>query len=417
MKRSRLGALSLFAVVAGLLLPDLSAPQTAETNSFLWVSDVHLDPAPETKDTSQRLFNSVVEELAREAPQTQFMVVTGDILPHRNLGKEGALALFRRVAAQFQGVMGGRSVLFTLGNNDSYCGDYKLQPNGPFLADTAATITKMLGELADGETERDWKSWGSYSVRLPDRVLRSVQIIAFNTVFFSPRYHNTCGMEKDEEVAHGEMNWLRRKLNEAKGKSVWLIYHIPPGIDGFATGENASITKMWTQAYTDEFEQILRDYSGTVKISLAAHEHMDDFRLIDHSLILLAPAISPNHRQNPALRVVSYTSGGELSDATTYYLSNLTAFRNGQPPEWKRYSVSENWHSGRLDYADFKNLFDEVNAHPDEQQKWVKQYSVYSSELSEENNRRFRELFCAAGTIDDSEYKECRKSSMTEPSR
>ena len=83
-------------------------------------------------------------------------------------------------------------MLPTLGNDDSYCGDYMIEPVGPFLKMFAAAWEPLI-------------SPGQTSGRLPEHVLagrllhdgparaRRIRLVVLNSVFFSVNYENACG--------------------------------------------------------------------------------------------------------------------------------------------------------------------------------------------------------------------------------
>jgi sphingomyelin phosphodiesterase acid-like 3 len=435
----------LLAILAG------AARLPSSRNQFLWVSDVHFDPTPDMgltdllaktdaenwtnvlavspfgQDTRWPLFASAVAAMREKAPDAQFMIVTGDVLAHELREKFEKTAIdhsdeafrsfttktFEFVSKQLQSAIPGKPVLFTLGNNDSNCGDYYLEPHGPFLRDTADTVMKMLGPLADDSARSDWTSLGTYSVRHP--ALERVRIIALNSTFFSAKYENACVTDSASDPGRDEMDWLADKLARAneRREKVWLMFHIAPGIDGYATahpkggGPDKPIVEMWKPKYTNQFQQLLEKYPDVVKISLAGHEHMDDFRLIDHSLVLLVPGLSPVVNQNPAFRVGTYTSGGELADAATYYLTNLNTF-GGQNAAWQaEYSFGEKWGMKRLDYQSFEKLFHAVEENPAARTAWMNSYGVSRPEGHSITPETFPWLFCAAGNANDSGFQSC----------
>jgi hypothetical protein len=114
-------------------------------------------------------------------------------------------------------------------------------------------------------------------------------VLSANTVFLSARYRNACGSPGDADPGQATLAWLEAELSAAKQSQehVWLVYHIPPGIDGYATFRQgacpATIIPMWDQAYAEPFYALLRCYADTVVASFAGHTHMDDFRLIGDS--------------------------------------------------------------------------------------------------------------------------------------
>jgi sphingomyelin phosphodiesterase acid-like 3 len=197
------------------------------------------------------------------------------------------------------------------GNDDSYCGNYQLQPQGQFLADTLAILRALVGALASLGFDRNWMSYGNYSVTVP-----GLRMIFPNTVFFSANYHNGCGSAADADPGSATLAWLETELAAAERaqQRVWLVYHIPPGVDGFTTLRRGScpdaIIPMWRQTYAEAFYALTRRYSDTIVASFAGHIHMDDFRLLGgdngyYGFVLITPALSPIYGQNPAFRTVT----------------------------------------------------------------------------------------------------------------
>lgn len=441
---------------SGLFLSFLAGTAPATSHEFLWLSDVHFDPtvnaslvdklaaadvsewaqilnsapgAPSKfgQDTNWPLFASAILGMKKAASHAQFIVVTGDVFGHKLRERFNDSATdhddeaFQRfttktfdfVAAQLESIAPGRPVLFTLGNNDGECGDYKLQPYGPFLRSTSATITRMLGAVGDKDSEVDWADAGNYDVANP--ALPRARIIALNSVFLSAKYQNTCGASGDSEPATDQLRWLASRLAQAKSRNenVWLIFHIPPGIDGYATshpkgGGEKTIVPMWSPAYTQQFEDLLQQYPDTVTISLAGHEHTDDFRLIDHSLVLLAPALSPVVEQNPAFRMVQFDADVTLKNATTYYLSNLDEFDTGTEALWKpEYNFVQAWGMGKLDFPHFEKLNHDIETNPERRAQWEKLYTVSHPEGNGITNQTFPWIFCAAANMSDTVFHAC----------
>jgi sphingomyelin phosphodiesterase acid-like 3 len=161
-----------------------------------------------------------------------------------------------------------------------------------------------------------------------------IRILSINTNFFSVRYRNACGSPDDPDPARATLTWLEGRLAAAEQarEHVWLLYHIPPGIDGYATFRQGScpgtIIPMWKEAYAEPFLALLRRYAGTVVASFAGHTHMDDFRVIGdaggrYAFALITPVVSPIFGQNPAFHTLAYDSQGGILDHTTHDLTNL----------------------------------------------------------------------------------------------
>src|SRR5262249_41065842 len=114
---------------------------------------------------------------------------------------------------------------------------------------------------------------------------------------------------------------------------VWLLMHIPPGLDSFATAasvrQNGPPVPLWQPELTSRFLQLVRTYQGTIQASFASHMHRDDFRVIRLDgkpafFSKIASSISPIYGNNPGFYVVQYErETGLVQDYQMYYLTNL----------------------------------------------------------------------------------------------
>ena len=424
---------------------------------FLWISDLHFNPVADPKivdalaeaeiaawprilgapgaqkfsgfgqDTNWALLASSFEAMRKAAPDLQFTVVTGDLLVHRFRDKFQAAAAkhddeaYRRftlktlqfVAAQLAAAAPGKPILVALGNNDNDCGDYALQPGGAFLRDGSASIRQLLGSAGSDAAAKDWAALGSYSAPIPG--LRQRRAVVLNSVYFSARYQNGCGTA-DSSPAADEMHWLEKQLAEAKAhkEKVWLLFHIAPGLDGYATAHRhdgaSAAAPMWKPVYTEQFRNLMTQYRETIIISLAGHEHVDDFRLIGGALVQMTPGVSPVVGQNPAFRVASYRKDGVISDEATYYLANLSQTAQGEAAEWKlEYEFAKTWGARQVDFASFQKLSREIESKPEVRQRWTELYSVSGADETELTKKTFAPLFCATGNVTDAEFQVCLK--------
>ncbi len=195
-------------------------------------------------------------------------------------------------------------VMFALGNADSYLG---LVPEPSFLKQNADTFyTKFVKDTVN-QTEflTTFKSGGYYSA---EPAGSNVMVVALNTPMFVPYLE---GFEQNAVTA--ELNWFDAKLAAAKavGKKVWLLMHVPPGADIYTTatkdfkgGQTSTATMMWEPAYQTTFLQIVEKYPGLIAMTLAAHTHMDEFRVYSPGNVLeITPSITPYFGNNPGFRV------------------------------------------------------------------------------------------------------------------
>ena len=465
-------ALLLVLLVAGGLTAQV-AGHPADTK-FLLVSDFHFNPmadpalvsdlaaadpaqwesildrtAPAAfsqygSDTNWWLLKSALDQFPVTLPHPTFIMVTGDLLAHefpatyRNVThdfdqqhyREFVLKTVEFLAMQLQRRFPGTKMLITPGNNDNDCGDYTIEANGAFLNDTAP----IAREVAAGDEEfvSTWKALGSFNVTHP--ALPGVRIISLNSIFLSNKYRALSSRQGCAPVsstaASDLMAWLERSLaaSAQANQKVWLVFHIPPGIDGYASSTSSgsqshdgaanpdtcgnSIVPMWLPEWTTQFHALLAKYHSTILASFAGHTHSDDFRLIgppgsEREFVLINPAISPVYKQNPGFRVVSYDSDGSVTDQSTYYLANLKSASRKSPGRWKReYTFTQKWKARELNTSSLGNLYSQVSTHEKVRDTWLRLYAVSGpAETSEKSIARG--LYCAVEALDVASYKAC----------
>lgn len=450
----RIFAWSRFAASL-LLLPALSS--AAE---FLWLSDIHFDPLADPKivdqlaaaepaqwmaildtgsgkfpsygsDTSWPLLSSVLEASEKVQPKAAFTMVTGDLLAHHlrerfnriaAVHDDAAFRSFVRKSVEFLSLQlkqlsPGRPVLAALGNNDDECGDYALQPDGPFLHDTAKPIADLAG-LSDSDS---YARYGVYSIRNP--AVKHQRIIVLNTGFFSSRYRDLCGHGKGDPGAE-ELAWLADELREAQShhEKVWLVYHIPPGVDSYTTSHPAGpsipppVMLLWKDSYQAKFLSLLTQYSNVVGPNFAGHIHADDFRLLAGSaasspFVMEAPPVSPITGQNPTFRVVQFDSHGQLLDQSTYYLKNFTETAANTPADWElEYDFNTEWKLRGLNADSYSQLNAQIDSSPEAAARWALLYGASNAAAASLTLASFRQYYCAIANLSASSYQACVSS-------
>jgi sphingomyelin phosphodiesterase acid-like 3 len=399
--------------------------------------------SPWGQDTNWWLLQSTLNAMRATEPNPAVVMITGDLLAH---GFPAAYAkavhdsnrqhyrafVFKTVAflALELGKRFGQSqILLTPGNNDNECGDYDIEADGPFLKDTAKLARKLA--RVGGRFDRDWKALGSYTVQ--PRAIRGVRIVSVNSVFFSNKYQAASFAEGcspvDSAAATQTFTWLESNLAQAgrANEKVWLMLHIPPGIDGYATMMQyrrmsaaastedlcrKAIVPIWKPVWTTLFERVTADFQTTITATFAGHTHTDDFRLLPNhgtggGFVLIDPPVSPIYGQNPAFRVVSFESDARLADQSTYYLTNLQAARSDVLGIWTReYSFAEAWQTRSLDSRSLTNIYDRIKSDPQARAQWLNFLDVSSSHDPVPANG-VQTLDCAIANLDLSGYQAC----------
>jgi sphingomyelin phosphodiesterase acid-like 3 len=444
-----------------------AAPAPAVAGQVLVMSDLHFDPMadpglvdqlaavePEQwsavldsssdrslgrygRDSNWMLLRSALQHMAETLPKPGFVLISGDFLAHgfrqefdaaAKDHSDAAYRIFVRKTMQFLGLQLEQNfpatpILPALGNNDEECGDYQLQPGGPFLADTLPILRRLVGTAGGQGFDRDWKGYGNYTARAG-----GIRVLSTNTNFLSIHYRNACGSSADGDPAKATLAWLEAELAAAKEaqERVWLVYHIPPGIDGFATLRRGAcpdtMIPMWDQTHAAAFLALLKRYADTVAAGFAGHTHMDDFRLIGdadgrYGFALITPAVSPIFGQNPAFRTVVYDTQGGILDQTTYDLTNLpqATAAGGVSPEWRaEYTFTRQWSLPRVDLPSLDRLYSLITDAPAQREQWHRIFPgsspVYWAPFSGESEQlaqAVRAFRCASGNLAPSDYGQC----------
>jgi len=235
---------------------------------------------------------------------------------------------------QVRSTVGDIPVMFAVGNSDSYIGAL---PEPSFLSNTAELYyTQFLNGTVDHQTFINTFTSGGYYSAEPAGT--NLMVIGLNTVMFNYDFGDTL-----KSAVDAELDWFDSQLAQAKaaGKKVWLLMHIPPGADKYSTAQSVdsnghitTATMMWNQDYQKSFMQKLSKYPGTIALTLAAHTHMDEYRIMSPNNVLeITPAIAPYFGNNPAFKI--FTFSHDTLKATDYRILNYDLATN--PEQFNSY--------------------------------------------------------------------------------
>jgi len=301
-------------------------------------ADTHISGYRE--ETNYRLLVSTFERMYYTCPFPDFILFSGDLLAHnfRSTFAQFASTGFEEfvgktlsfISWQLGQFFPSTQVLFTLGNNDAY-DVYLIAPDDSFLHNTAAIY--YHGYLRESRRyEAAFKATflqgGQYTIRA--RAAGLPRVVAINSVFFS-------ASNPWPAAGWRQLEWLRVQLEKARRnrERVWLITHIPPGVDVRSTLQNPdTISRYWdvqhrnrrSQTFLDRFMELSEDFSGEIAGVFSGHTHMDHFRLVLNekdratAFVHITPALSPQYGNNPAFQLMSYDAATlDLLDVITYY--------------------------------------------------------------------------------------------------
>ncbi|MCP5001939.1 MAG: hypothetical protein GY933_25210 [Hyphomicrobiales bacterium] len=385
-------------------------------------------------DTNHALLASSLEAFAKNAAEADFAIVVGDFLSHK-FAKKAAAALGVAstddkvrslaekttifVADSLSRALPEKPIIVMLGNNDSDCGDYRITPDGGYLAATRETVRRLAGsELVAADFDKTYGAGGYYGVRHP--ALPQIQILVVNDILWSARYRDACG-SGDEAAAANMLSWLRDSMERQRdaGGSVWLVHHIPWGIDPHTTAYAREadcaeqVVPFLREPYATEFPKLLREYGSTIQASFAGHIHTDDYRLLTDAksrpLVAqkIVPAISPIYHQNPGFDIVDYDrKTGMPEDYSTYYLANLDSASTAVPGDWRfEYTFTQAYGLAKYSAEDLAKLIEAVDAGGPASATYRQLYALRHEQLPQKDLPVY---VCAMKELEANRFNECR---------
>lgn len=362
-------------------------------NTFLAISDMHVDnfkvpPITYGNDTDPTLWNSALDEITtlinNQAPA--FIVFTGDIPahgpwpspnPHQT---EDITTVLTNLSSLPAISTNNLPVFYAFGNNDSLVSDYgeffdgthnlfyldpthsspatkgwptlNVNPDcsvSPTFACTYTTTSPMPPEHAADMANN--QSQGYYSA-YPLGSSVPFRLISLNSVIFSRDYLPLQTPPTPQlSEAQMEMDWLSNQLAsaEANKESVYIIMHIPVGMDAFYNSDDHD---MWNTTlilnngllFRDAFLALMTQYQSTIRAVLSAHTHENELRALYQNQTLMnmevldvgVPGITPNHFNNPGMQVYLYDNTFQLTETKTYYTTPV-------PSGWKTISFQNDY--------------------------------------------------------------------------
>lgn len=353
-------------------------------------------------DTPYELLRSSLQAMRAQLPDARFMTVSGDLLVHSFVCRYQTL-LPKATPADYQAfvfktlsfVMGELRATFpaipiyvALGNNDTPCGDYRLDPDSDFLRRTGRILAVGLPPSQRQLALKAFAAGGYYSVSMA-APMRDTRLIVVNDVFLSPNY-STCSGKADPAATSAQMAWLQDQLAQARRlrQRVWIMGHIPPGIDPYATA--AGMKNVCTGAApalflsSDKLGDLLSQNAGVIRLGIFAHTHMDEMRLLHPQgggpgvALKIVPSISPVDGNNPSF-IIAHVSRAlaTLQDYQVIAASNQT----GIAATWsKEYDFEQAYHEAEFSPATVQQLIaefkDDRGATTETSREYIRNYFV-----------------------------------------
>lgn len=421
---------------------------SAHAEQFLSVSDIHFDPFADPtliakleaadvsewdailasssvqtfstygSDINDALFRSAVAQMQTQIAKPAFVMISGDFLAHgfqktyqqyaTDKSQAAYTAFVTKTIAYVAGTLRKTypniRIYPTLGNNDSDCGDYAVAPNGVFLSNFRDVWSPIVGSKS---FDRRFPTGGYYHADVPS--LQNVRIIALNTNFFSTNYKNPCGTTGGPDPALRQLAWFDAELDLAReeGKRVWLLFHIPPGIDVYDTAEyggacpDVETATFWKDEYQQRYLQITARHRKMIAGSFAGHTHQDEFRFATTDFIHITPSITPIFGNNPAFEIVDVDRNGAIRDYTTFHLPNVAT------PWAREYSFRDAYTKPRYDTESLTEIASSINSDTATRTQYFNFMSSGAPKSTADALASWRGYWCGFTAMTESVFENC----------
>jgi sphingomyelin phosphodiesterase acid-like 3 len=361
-------------------------------------------------DTAFTLFDSSLRAMRGHAAGVKFVAVSGDLISHAFPCKYHAIfpgstrdayrtfveKTLDYVMDELYSAFPSVPVYVALGNNDSDCGDYRLDAQSEFLAMTGSEVTKNFPSSERQGAQESFADGGYYSVSLP---IENARLLVLNDIFMSSNY-STCAGKANPTEADAQLAWLRQQLTEARAnkQKIWVMGHIPPGVDLYATARRmADVCGGQSPTMflsSEKMADVIAEFGDVIELAIFAHTHMDELRLLKENgqspaaqksvAVKLVPSISPINGNHPSFTVAQIdSSSAALVNYKVFAASNLTSVG----AYWKEeYDFARSYHMAEFTASSVSQLIAGFAADPSAKtpasQNYIEDFSVgYASPL------------------------------------
>lgn len=387
-------------------------------------------------DTPDPLLHSSLRAMRARQPDAKFMLLSGDLVAHAfscrytTLFPHATPAEYQSfvektiayVVGQLRATFPRIPIYVALGNNDSACGDYRLDPANNFLHDTARIVATGLSPSDRSAEIQAFSQNGSYSLTMAPP-MQNTRLIVLDDLFLSQEY-KSCAGTPDAAPADAEIAWLRDQLAHARqsGQRVWIMGHIPTGIDPYSTarrlGAMCGHVNPVMFLSSNKLADLLIEYSDIVRLGIFAHTHMDEIRLLRPQnplpdsaapavVIKMVPSISPVDGNDPSFTLARINPAtAVLQNYKVVSASNHT----GIATKWSvEYDFAQTFHQQEFSPSTVRALIAEFAADPNVDRAVSQQYirHYFIGDRSSELRPFWPQYVCALANHTFDSYAAC----------
>lgn len=312
--------------------------------TFLTLADIHFDGSTLSTgygdDTGIHLWENTLLKTKALLKKTHpsFILVMGDLPAHEALNHHRRTNT-QNILLDLRTKLENTTIPIFLipGNNDTLYGNYhsysdkaghsilQLDPDWPALhtEESCTTPTQKPCIINNGEHFR----FGYYSAYPLGKQYRLRLIVLNSVIFTNEKYIADDGISQ-KKAAKKELLWFKHELIAAKQQkdAVLIATHIPPGKDIHQKLPLWKKIKIDHDTLLNQFITLLAQYKKNIRLIITAHTHTNERREIFDihgrwvTVAIAAPSISPNHGNDPSIKVFNYDPKNYvIEDSTTYF--------------------------------------------------------------------------------------------------
>ena len=328
-------------------------------------AEMQLDSNMLFKDANYAILESAMANMKRKLPNPALIVIAGDFIWHNATPADSLLKkkTIQFIAQLFKENFPGTLIIPAMGNNDTYGNDYDLQ-DPKFLDDFADAWAPNLPQASGDSLKKN----GYYSCEQGN-----LKFLVMNSALLYAKANHP-------DTAALMLKWVKASLAGANGKDIWIVMHIPPGVNGY-NGQD-----FWRKEYARDFVNTVAKYSSTVRFVICSHVHFDDFKVIYSSgkkpapvsFIRLVASVCSNHGNYPSFEIARLNTGDSVTNETSWYL-NLSKVRRGIVPQlvpWAdSINLKTNFKMNAISATAFSELINTIKA--DKSGQAIKSYANF----------------------------------------
>ncbi|KAL5016932.1 hypothetical protein ScPMuIL_006521 [Solemya velum] len=362
-------------------------------------------------DSPWRLVESAVNEMKSQNGTPDFILWTGDSVPHVKDSELNLAKVFeniRKVSDQLRDEFPNTTIYPVLGNHDPF-------PSNQ-MSDAMQYYQGVLNSshwdyLLDEQQQADFIKGGYYST-VTDYGLR---VLGLNTNL----YYNMDKVTVMIWDPASQFEWMWNQLVDARqhNQMVYIVSHVAPG----AFERMIDMTWFYPE-HNERYLSILREFSDIIAVQIYGHDHTDSFRVLYSgpglpvSSLLLSPAVTPWKStlpgvgaNNPSLRLYKYNRKTGLVLDYIQYFVNLTAANTDNQTDWQvEYQATQEYNITDLSANSLHKL---LMSFKNDSSGYFQKYLVYNSVGYDMNpvcnESCVRAQVCAIEKLGMKEYKFC----------